>query len=60
MHQAVQDVCQPFRVPAFHQDIIDILQDWHSFVLVGMFRIEQGFILMGDPFPGIGLDQRLI
>ena len=60
MHQAVQNVCQPSCIPAFHQDIIDILQDRHLLILVRVFRIKQGFVLMGDPFSGIGFNQRFV
>ena len=49
-----------FRVIAFHQDIVDILQDRHGFIPVRMSRIDQGLVFVGDPLFGIGLDQRLI
>ena len=58
--QTVQDMGHAFRVIAFHQDVIDILQNRHRLIPVRMNRIDQGLVFVGDPFLCIGLDQRFI
>ena len=56
VNQAVQDMSQTFGILAFQQDIVDILQNGHLFVLLRMLRICQGFIFMCNSFSGIGFD----
>ena len=60
MDQTVQDMCQTFGIRTFHQYVIDILKDWHFFILVWMNWVNEGFVFMRNPFSGIGFNKCLI
>ena len=57
MDKTVQDVSQPFGIFSFHQNIIYISKNWHRFIMIRVFGINEGFILMGDSLSCIGFNQ---
>ena len=56
MDKTVQDVSQSFGIFGFHQNIIYIAKNWHRFIMIRVFGINEGFILMGDSLSCIGFN----
>ena len=60
VYQAVEDICQTFGFGCDQENIIQVTQNRHFSVTVGIVWVFERVIVMGDPLGIVGLDQGFI
>ena len=60
MYEAVDDVGKALGVAFLLQNIVEVAQHRHLAVNVGVVRITERDVVVGNAFPGIGADQGII
>ena len=60
MYQTVEDICQAFGFGCGNENVIQVAQNRHFSVTVGIIRVCERVIVVGDPLGIVGLDKGLV